>query len=332
MKTIISKHLLKIAENFPIPGQITSIAKLTSGNIHDTFLISTSCSQEKGFILQKINRNVFVSPEKIAENIQVLSEHMKRERNKTDAIDLSWRIPDVIKTHTQDVFVADEDGTFWRVSRYIENSTTYTRSSDPEIIYRVGCSLGQFHCLTSTLDISSLHDILNEFHITPHYYDAFYSNLKNLSIDTNEDKIRYCLSAISAMRSRIDILEKAKLGNELKLRTIHGDPKISNILFHSQTKMPLGIIDLDTVQPGLLHYDIGDCARSCCNQLGEETEEFNRIWFDLALFQKLMEGYLEQVSAFFSENDYRYIYDCIHLITFELGLRFLHDYLTGSPY
>ena len=39
----------------------------------------------------------------------------------------------------------------------------------------------------------------------------------------------------------------------------------------------ISFVDLDTVKPGLIHYDIGDCMRSGCNPLGEETECFAGI-------------------------------------------------------
>ena len=50
------------------------------------------------------------------------------------------------------------------------------------------------------------------------------------------------------------------------------------------------IIDLDTVKPGLIHYDIGDCLRSCCNPAGEETRDFTSIQFDIDLCAALIRG------------------------------------------
>jgi hypothetical protein len=92
------------------------------------------------------------------------------------------------------------------------------------------------------------------------------------------------------------------------------------------------MVDLDTVKPGLVHYDIGDCLRSCCNSLGEETEQIEDVRFDLDLGRAILEGYLGEARQFLTAHDYAYIYDAIRLIAFELGLRFFTDYLEGDVY
>jgi hypothetical protein len=94
----------------------------------------------------------------------------------------------------------------------------------------------------------------------------------------------------------------------------------------------VALIDLDTVKPGLVHYDIGDCLRSCCNRLGEETLEFDAVRFDLELAEAILEGYLGVAGSFLSESELRYIPDAARLISFELGLRFFSDHLAGNVY
>jgi hypothetical protein len=98
------------------------------------------------------------------------------------------------------------------------------------------------------------------------------------------------------------------------------------------TGQAVSIVDLDTVQPGLVHYDIGDCLRSGCNLMGEETEQWERVHFDPDLCKAILQGYLSMAREFLTENDFAYIYDSIRLIAFELGLRFFTDYLEGNVY
>ena len=81
-----------------------------------------------------------------------------------------------------------------------------------------------------------------------------------------------------------------------------------------------------------MHYDIGDCLRSCCNPLGEETTDFDAGHFETGLCQAILEGYLPLAQDFLDDNDYAYLYDAIRLIAFELGLRFFTDYLEGNVY
>jgi hypothetical protein len=92
------------------------------------------------------------------------------------------------------------------------------------------------------------------------------------------------------------------------------------------------IVDLDTVQPGLVHYDIGDATRSVCNPAGEDAPELGSVIFDLDLFTMFYRGYQAHARDFLSPADHRHLFDCIHLIPLELGLRFLADHLAGDVY
>jgi Ser/Thr protein kinase RdoA (MazF antagonist) len=144
--------------------------------------------------------------------------------------------------------------------------------------------------------------------------------------------VRYCTAFVAQRRSWAGVLEDARERGELRLRPIHGDPKINNILIDDSTGHAVSIVDLDTVKPGLIHYDVGDCLRSCCNVLGEETEQFDAVRFDVELCRAILRGYLAEARSFLTATDYAYLYDCIRLISFELGLRFFTDHLEGDVY
>jgi Ser/Thr protein kinase RdoA (MazF antagonist) len=128
------------------------------------------------------------------------------------------------------------------------------------------------------------------------------------------------------------VLEAALARGELQHRPIHGDPKINNVMIDETSGKAIGLIDLDTVKPGLIHYDIGDCIRSCCNAAGEETTDLESVGFDLNLCEAMLEGYINVARGFLSEWDLHYLPDCIRLIPLELGLRFLTDHLEGNVY
>jgi len=144
--------------------------------------------------------------------------------------------------------------------------------------------------------------------------------------------VKEALAFVDARREGLDVLEQACAKGELKRRPIHGDPKINNVMIDDRTGHAVGLIDLDTVKPGLLHYDIGDCLRSCCNRLGEETATPEHVVFDLGLCRSILEGYLKVGRSFLSDDDVRHLPACIRLIPLELGLRFLSDHLSGDCY
>jgi hypothetical protein len=124
----------------------------------------------------------------------------------------------------------------------------------------------------------------------------------------------------------------AKERGVLKLRPTHGDPKIANIMIDDATGRGTCIVDLDTVKPGLIHYDFGDCMRSCCNPAGEEETDLSKVLFDTDLCRTIFRGYMAYAKDFLTVADRYYLYDSIRLIAFELGLRFFADYVAGDVY
>jgi Ser/Thr protein kinase RdoA (MazF antagonist) len=137
---------------------------------------------------------------------------------------------------------------------------------------------------------------------------------------------------VEAREELAGVLERAKAAGVLPLRPIHGDPKVNNVLLDARSGEAIALVDLDTVKPGLVHYDIGDCLRSACNPLGEETLTPEKVGFDLQLCAALLEGYGAAAGAILSDADHAYLYDAIRLLSFELGLRFFSDHLAGNVY
>ena len=129
------------------------------------------------------------------------------------------------------------------------------------------------------------------------------------------------------------VLENAKAGGKLPLRIIHGDPKVSNVMIDTRTGLSVSIVDLDTIKPGLLLYDLGDSLRSSCNPLGEDTDVPEEVRFEPELCQALLKGYfLARGKDLCGEYEFEFIYDSIRLLAYELGLRFFTDYLEGDVY
>jgi Ser/Thr protein kinase RdoA (MazF antagonist) len=195
----------------------------------------------------------------------------------------------------------------------------------------VGFALGFFHNLINDLPLHKLADTLKGFHITPFYLDHYDQVLAARS-PKESPEVDFCLRFINRQGPRAGVLEKAKADGLLPLKPIHGDPKVNNVLIDTSTQKAVSLIDLDTVKPGLIHYDIGDCLRSCCNPLGEDTQQWEEVLFEPELCRAILEGYLPMAGKFLSNNDYAYLFEAVRLIAFELGLRFFTDYLEGNIY
>jgi Ser/Thr protein kinase RdoA (MazF antagonist) len=182
--------------------------------------------------------------------------------------------------------------------------------------------------------VDDLADTLEGFHIMPGYLKnferAFSQNGARSSRSTPE--VKYCIRFIEQRRGLADVLERARAEGRLQLRPVHGDPKVNNVMIEDTSGRAISLVDLDTVKPGLIHYDIGDCMRSGCNPLGEETENWEAVRFDPQIGAAILEGYLSQACNFLNADDYEFLYDSIRLLAFELGVRFFTDHLAGNVY
>ncbi|WP_445632116.1 phosphotransferase enzyme family protein [Nostoc sp. DSM 114167] len=330
LNTQDTRNLLAIANQFAPLGKVTGVKAFGSGNINDTFLATLDSSKEQYFVLQRINTQVFRQPQLIMQNMRTLTEHVQKRLQDTP-LNRRWEVPRVLLTKNAQDHWKDADGSFWRAISFIPGSQSFDSMRDRSHAKEIGYALGMFHNLISDLPAEKLADTLKGFHITPFYLQHYEEVLPKTSAPQSSE-VNYCLQFVSDRQAFAHILENAKAEGKLPLRLMHGDPKINNVMFDIVTQQAVSVIDLDTVKPGLVHYDIGDCLRSGCNPAGEETENWESIYFDTDLCQEILQGYLAVAKAFLTENDYAYIYDAIRLITFELGLRFFADYLAGNVY
>jgi Ser/Thr protein kinase RdoA (MazF antagonist) len=306
-------ELLPIARQFT--GSSSAVLPLGNGLINETYLVTTA---SEPFVLQCINAHVFPEPEAVLTNLAEIGRYLA---SKTpDAVRL--QIPRLLKSETGGDSVRDEQGRIWRAISYIAESISLETLGDLHEARQAGFALGHFHHLLSDLNPSRLKDTLPGFHITPAYL-ARYREVRATADSRSLNK--ECAAFIERHQAMADDLEAAKRQGLLPLRIIHGDPKLNNFLFDINRQKAIGLIDLDTVKPGLLHYDIGDCLRSCCHRLENDA-------FDPEIGEAILASYLGEAGRFFTGPDYEYLYPAIRLIPFELGLRFYTDHLEGNRY
>jgi len=326
-----------IATLFDVPGRLVSLQPLGSGNVNDTYrvILRTTFSEEQ-YVLQRINRSVFTDPPAVMANMKAVTDHAHRRiTEEADEADRIWQLPRVIPAKNGDDYVVDDAGDYWRALSMIASTTNYEKVSVPEHAHEAGLVLGHFQRIISDFPCEDLADTLPGFHITPLYYAGYESVIEQAHARERLNasaEARRLAQFVARRRDFVDILESARERGELQPRPIHGDPKITNVMIDKLTGKGTSIVDLDTVKPGLVHYDFGDAVRSGCNPAGEETNDLSEVLLDLDLFEALVRGYLAEAGAFLSEADRRYLYDSVRLITFELGLRFFSDYLAGDVY
>jgi Ser/Thr protein kinase RdoA (MazF antagonist) len=319
-----------IAGHFIPAAEILAVQEYGAGNVNDTFLVRcTPGSAQPLFILQRLNNTVFPEPEHIMHNLRLLDAHVQSRLASGDFG--PWQMPAIVPTLSGADFQRDATGGFWRALTFIAETECFATLPDLARTVEAGRALGTFHALMHDLPAHLLHDTLPGFHVTPCYLEQYDRMAVSAARQDTSEQADFCRSFIAERREESKVLEDAWQRGELQVRVIHGDPKPGNILFAQKNGRAISIIDMDTCKPGLLHYDIGDCLRSCCNPTGEEARPLE-VKFDLGRCRALLQGYLPQVALFFSTHDYRFIFAATRLIAFELGLRFFTDHLAGDRY
>jgi len=320
-----------IARAFVPRGAVRDISPHGRGLINDTYLVTTDDAARPRLILQRINRRAFPEPELILANLHTLLDHL-RDRQRRDPRVRDLRFPDLCPARDGRDFVLDAEGALWRALSYLERTCTLDKPDSLPRAAETGFALGRFHELVGDLDACRLHDTRPDFHNTPRHLERFDRAFAAAGPQPESEEMGFCLSFIGARRRHAGELETAKLKGLLPTRVIHGDPKLNNFLFDETSGQAVSLIDLDTVKPGLLHHDIADCLRSCCNRAGESPHPGEAVRFDLEICHALLQQYFAALGDRAAVADPDLLYAAIRLIPFELGVRFLTDYLEGSKY
>jgi Ser/Thr protein kinase RdoA (MazF antagonist) len=299
------------------------VTPLGFGNINDTYLVRPA---SRSFVLQRINNDVFPEPLKVIENFHAITDHLSC-KDEEQRQGLQAASP--VLTLDKGMFHLDSTGAFWRAQSYLPHKS-FRVLTGPGQAREVGKTLAKFHRLVSDLHVQRLHDPLPGFHNLPGYLEEYDRELHNIKSETSR-KFHSCLTTIECYRQRATTLEDARRAGILSLQPVHGDPKVDNFFFGDHDEA-LGLLDLDTVATGLVHYDLGDCLRSCCNRAGEADRKIHPVTFDIDICRAVLGGYFSGPDQLLKKDQLSFIFDGVLLICFELGVRFFTDHLRGNRY
>lgn len=309
---------------FYLPNQpLVSLQPLGQGKINDTWLVTLSSGER--LVLQRLPAAVFPNPQCVMHNIRLITSCLHAWSQPTEL-----RVP-FFSLYTnpdgEDLFV-DPSKNGWRLLTYIDCSRTIEELESSQQAYEIGRMLGRFHTILADVDQKQLRDPLPGFHDTLSYLKR-YDQISRRSAENNLKEVA-CIQCIERMRDIVTAFT-AKVDDLTRL-VIHGDPKASNFLFAENNDTVISIIDLDTVQAGLLLHDLGDCLRSCCNRQGEEHDNPKGTVFSADFFAAILKGYGSVAASLLSDADLQLLPDAAALISFELGIRFFTDHLSGNTY
>ena len=311
--------LISLIKNFNIAGEILSVEPFGSGHINKTYRVSTS---EDEYILQQINDYAFKDVDVLMNNINIVTSFIKAKGERT---------LEVIPTVDNKLYVLDE-GKYFRVYRFVQHSVCYqTVGKDLSLAAKLGNAFGKFHHLLADLDATQLKEVIVNFHNTPNRFKNFYDAYVN-SDAKKRNNAKHEIEFVLEHENTYSEIANGLRSGEVKVHTTHNDPKINNILFDEKTHEVLCVIDLDTVMPGSVLYDIGDSFRSLFTGENEDNPDLSLQTVKLDIFKAYMTAYLKEMKDDLTKKELELIPYSIYLMTIECGMRFLEDYLRGNVY
>lgn len=314
-----------IAEYFDAT-KIKEIIELKGGHINSTYLIKM---EETEYILQKINHHVFPSPYGMMHNIMEVTDYI-RKKLVYNGLDPDRHTLNIQKT-TYGQILCIRDDTYWRCMRYIGDAIAYDKAESADIMYEIGCAVGNFQNLLDGFHTRILDEII------PHFHDTLnrYKNLCTVLKFDEHDRAKDCADLIKYVhknRKQYDLITDAIRTKKIPRRVAHNDTKPSNILIDEKTKKQLCLIDLDTVMRGSVLFDFGDALRIGASTCAEDERDLTKVGVNFEYFRAFVKGFLEYSISYLKQEEIDMLVDGFYLITLECGMRFLTDYIDGDTY
>ena len=316
------KKINSIIQNFKIASVCTAFSELQFGHINDTYLITTPTNKQ--FVLQKTNTEVFKNIEAVFHNKQLLNIFLESKKNQ-----LNYKFVSYVSTYSDSLIYKDDSNNYWSLMLFIKDSKTIIIAENKNTVFEAGKLYGDFLYQTNSLDITKFKDIIQDFHSVPFRLFEFKKALKNTIIDVKP--VQVILDTISNYRSEMCILSGLIETNKLPLRLTHNDTKLSNILFDSTNK-GIAVIDLDTLMPGIVHFDFGDAIRSICSTVKEDERDLDTVKIKLEFYEYFCKGYAYYTKDILQPIEIEYLPLAIKTMIYIMGLRFFTDYLNGNIY
>jgi Ser/Thr protein kinase RdoA (MazF antagonist) len=309
-----------VLASFAFDGKVRSVAPLGGGRIHDTFDVHTEAADGR-YVLQRINCAVFHDPAGLMRNVVRVLEHLGASGRSP--------VAELVPTRCGSAWCTDGAADVWRAFRFVRGAEACGTRPSPAAAAEVGRAFGDFARRLATLPLDALAVLLPGFHDTP-------SRLDELRRAAATDRLA---RARGARREIGFLLDRAAVADEivawqrsgrLPVRYVHNDTKTDNVLLDRSTGRAVCVLDLDTVMPGLLAYDVGDCVRSALTgwvDAGEMGPE--RV---AATYEAVVAGFVKGGAGSITAEEVSSFLLGLEAIAVELASRFLTDHLCGDVY
>ncbi len=291
------------------------------GHINNTFKVTSQNGSE--YVLQKINRYVFKNPIWVMSNASAVTKYLRKK------VEDPRNTLHFIAAKDGRYYHKTPDGEFWRMYDFVGGFSLDMPETD-EDFYQSALAFGRFQEMLSDFPADSLFEIIPNFHNTQDRYAQF---KQSVSIDAvaRVEEVKEDIAFLLEREEKGGMLQKLLDAGILPLRVTHNDTKLNNVLLDLETRKSLCVLDLDTVMPGSSLYDFGDSIRFGAATAAEDEPDASKMKLDLHMFEVYTQGFLEAAPSL-TDIEVMLLPMGAYVMTLELAVRFLKDYLDGDLY
>jgi len=329
---MILEQRKEIDDAFDIPGTYLGEYPYGNGHINDTFcVIHEDNGKEVRYIRQRINKNIFKDVPALMDNIGRVTRQQRKKFLESGKNDIDRRVLTLLPSKNGKDYVVDSEGQYWRTYLFIENSLTLETVEKPEHAFQAAKAFGEFQGQLADMGSPRLHETIPDFHNTRARFNTLVKAIERDEFNRAEN-VRREIDFVMQRENMVDILLNLHAAGELPERITHNDTKLNNVLINADTGEGMCVIDLDTVMPGLALYDFGDMVRTATNTADEDERDLSKVEMSIEMYNALVDGYISAAGEFLTPKEIELLPFSGKLITFEIGIRFLTDYLQNDIY
>jgi hypothetical protein len=324
-----------LSELYAEYGKLLALAPLGNGHIHNTFEATWQTAHGQSRVAhQRVNSAIFGRPEVVIDSITRATESVGgyfRDIGCTDQVIELLSLPSSSNKPGCEQLQVDQSDNYWRAFSLIPNSSCFDQLATEDQAFEAGACFGRFQAGLCSLSVDEFPEVIENFHNVPSRIQQLEMALSGAS----NERVATASELLGTVKSLCEPASRIALelqSGSIPLRVVHNDPKINNVLFDAEGKRAIAVLDLDLIQPGSPLYDYGDLVRSAGVPTAEDEQNLALVKPSKQYMIALKAGYEGALKHLLTDAE-RALFDTAPMtLAYELGIRFLADFLNGDKY
>ena len=284
------------------------LRRLTRGHVNESWIVADGGHR---YVLQRLNRVVFTDPRVAAQNFANAARLLRSRHVRTVRLR---------ETRTGESWFVDEANEVWRAYGYVDGRVVRPRSD--VTVHDTAFAFGAFAHALGGID-AAFEPAIARFHDFGYRVQQFDRAVRAdragraRAVARDIDRVQ---EIVITVRS----LDEFALWSRQPTRVVHNDAKPANLVRRAGQR-PC-VIDLDTIGPGRLGYDVGELVRSVVPESALHTP------LDSDRVEAAWRGYLAGWRHPLERAEQVVMPIAGLVLSTELATRYLADHLDGDRY